>query len=120
MKKRCYLLDENIAPEFASRLHRLKPEITVLRIGDGIAPPKGTPDAEILYWLEREQFCLVTRNRKSMPRHLREHLENGRHIPGIFTLKPKAPIREIINDLLLIWEIAEIDEYKDQIVFVPL
>ncbi len=55
-----------------------------------------------------------------MPQHLKNHLDNDKHILGIFTLKPKASIKEIIDDLLLIWEVAEQDEYQDQIVFVPL
>lgn len=55
-----------------------------------------------------------------MPRHLREHLAIGRHIPGIFTLRPGASFKQIIEDLLLIWEAAYLDEYKDQIVHIPL
>jgi len=120
VNRRCYLLDENIAPALAGQLYRLEPKIIVCKIGDETAPPKGTPDPEILCWLEREGFSLITQNRKSMPIHLKEHLASGRHVPGIFTLKPKASIMEAIQDLVLIWEIAESDEYQDQIVYIPL
>lgn len=93
--------------------------MNVLKIGDCKAPEKGTFDPDILLWLERNGFSLVTHNRKSMPRHLHEHLANGHHVPGIFTLRPKALFGEVIEDLLLIWEAAEPDEYKDQIVYIP-
>ncbi len=55
-----------------------------------------------------------------MPVHLREHLEAGRHVPGIFILKRGMTMREIVNDLNLIWEVAESSEYADQIKYLPI
>ena len=55
-----------------------------------------------------------------MPEHLYQHLEAGHHISGILTLRPKALLGEIIEDLLLIWELSEEDEYQDQIIHIPL
>ncbi len=120
MKKRCYLVDENTTPALADQLRRIQPKMTVKKIGDEETPPKGTSDPEILCWLECKGFSLVTQNRKSMPQHLKDHLEKGHHVQGIFTLRPKAFMKEVIDDLLLIWELAEHEEYRDQIVHIPL
>lgn len=120
MNGRCYLVDENTTPAIADQLRRLQPNILIWTVGDEMAPSRGTPDPEILCWLERECFSLVTRNRKSMPKHLKEHLAAGRHVPGIFTLRPKASIGSVIEDLLLIWESSYPEEYQDQIVHIPL
>jgi len=120
MIKRCYLVDENITPAIVDQLRRFQPKMTVQKIGDEMTPSKGTSDPEILYWLERNGYSLVTRNRKSMPQHLKVHLNTGHHVSGIFTLRPKALMKDVIDDLLLIWEIAELDEYHDQIVHIPL
>ena len=120
MTGRRYLIDENTTPALADQLRRRKPGLEVVHVGDERAPLRGTLDQDILLWIEDHEFTLVTRNRKSMPDHLAQHLSTGHHIPGIFTLQPKASLGEIIEDLLLIWELAGDDEYKDQIIHIPL
>ena len=59
------LVDEHTARAIGNQLRRLQPDIVLLTIGDDQAPPLGTPDPDILLWLEREGYCLVTRNRRS-------------------------------------------------------
>ncbi|RLB99476.1 MAG: hypothetical protein DRI57_33590 [Deltaproteobacteria bacterium] len=118
--KRRYLIDENTTPALADQLRRRQPLLEVASVGDEIAPPKGTLDPDILLWIEEHGFTLVTRNRKSMPDHFQQHLSIGHHIPGILTLRPKVSLGEIIEDLLLIWELADTSEYQDQIIHVPL
>lgn len=120
MSERCYLVDENTAPAIADQLRRIQPKIIIYNIGDEKAPPLGTLDPKILIWLEKEGFSLVTRNRKSMPQHLKDHLSQGYHVPGVFVIRPNASMGEIIDDLLLIWEASDVDEYQDQIVHIPL
>jgi hypothetical protein len=61
-----YLVDENTTHVIADQLLRLRPEMQIVVIGDDFAPP-GTLDSDILLWLEREDYCLITRNRASMP-----------------------------------------------------
>lgn len=114
-----YLIDENTSRTLADQLHRLAPDMDVLLVGDNGAPPRGTLDPDILCWCERERFCLVTHNRKSMPPHLDAHIADGHHIQGIFTLRDKSLLKEMLVTLLLIWEAAEPDEYQDQIVYIP-
>jgi hypothetical protein len=55
-----------------------------------------------------------------MPDHLKDHLQQDRHIPGIFILDPQLTIGENIEELLLIAEISFADEYQDQIIFLPI
>lgn len=115
-----FLLDENTAHAIGDQLRRRQPEIEILVIGTNPAPSIGTLDPEILLWLEHEGYCLVTRNRRSMPGHLKDHLTAGHHMPGIFTLRSKASMGTVIEELLLIWTAAEIGEYQDQIIYIPL
>lgn len=55
-----------------------------------------------------------------MPVHLSDHLNHGQHIPGIFALKPKASLGEILDDLILIAEVNTPQEFRDRIVYIPL
>src|SRR5437763_1486924 len=97
-----YLMDENIDPLYKKQLLIKMPDLVVYALGDPGVLPKGTLDPEILYWCEEQKFILVTNNRKSMPPHLRKHLAEGHHIPGIITLNEELSVGENIEQLLLI------------------
>jgi len=118
--KRRFLIDENTSTAIADQLRRHEPTLEVICVGDDIAPPKETLDSEILLLIENNNYTLVTRNRKSMPDHFKNHLSIGHHIQGILTLRPKATMGEIIEYLLLIWELVDINDYKDQVIHIPL
>jgi hypothetical protein len=115
-----YLLDENVTPVFRTQLLKLDPRIMVWKMGDPGAPPLGTDDQTILRWCEENSFILVTNNRKTIPQHLSTHLDEGRHVPGIFELNPNMSIGETIDELLLIWVASEPEEYQDLIIYLPL
>lgn len=102
MKNIRFLLDENVNPILRNAILSREPEITIWKIGDPGTPIRGTPDPEILRWREDNSFILVTNNRKSIPRHLSEHLSTGGHIPGIIELHPDMTPGEIAEELILI------------------
>ena len=54
------------------------------------------------------------------PRHVTDHIKNGRHVPGIFELNPNMSIRETVEELLLIWGASEMKEYQDVIIYLPI
>jgi len=99
-----YLLDEDTPHAIRDQLIRLQPDMEILAVGDEKAPPFGTLDDELLRWVEKEGYILVSRNRRTMPKHLHRHLEAGGHVPGIFLLRSRYSVGEVIEDLLLIWE----------------
>ncbi len=115
---RRFLIDENISPRYRTQLLYHEPSLTVLAVGDEGAPPKSTPDPEILGWCEKHQFNLITNNRESMPQHLSDHLAAGHHVPGIFTMSRKVPMGKIIEELLLIAGASDEDEYIDEIKYL--
>lgn len=115
-----YLLDEDTPHSLRDQLLRRAPEIDILAVGDETGPARGTPDPQLLRWIEREGYVLVSRNRRTMPRHLRDHLEAGGHIPGIFLLRRRYSIGQILEDLLLIWAVGHPEEYRDHIEYLPL
>jgi len=47
-------------------------------------------------------------------------IAEGQHIRGIFILNVKMSIEQIVDELVLIWELAEPDMYIDQIRFMPI
>lgn len=115
-----YLLDEHIASLYRTQLMRQAPDLIVRMIGDPDAPARGTLDPEILIWCETYDFILVTNNRKSMPRHLADHLAESRHIPGIFVIDPFSKIGETLTELIIIAGASFAQEYQDRIEYLPL
>lgn len=115
-----YLLDENVHPLYGVQLRRRCPDLVVRAVGEPATPPKSTLDPEILCWCEEYDFVLVTNNRTSMPVHLIDHIESGRHIPGIFILNPGLTIGQNLEELILIAGASFDNEYQDQIVHLPL
>lgn len=115
-----FLLDEHVARAYVTQLVRRNRSLVVIRVGDGEAPPKETSDAVLLRYCEEHDFLLITNNRRTMPVHLREHLEAGRHMPGILMIPGKEVAGEIIDDLLLIAAAGDPEDFIDRIVHLPL
>jgi hypothetical protein len=55
-----------------------------------------------------------------MPVHLKEHWAKGGHVPGVFFLRPFASLSAVIEDLYLIWLVADSEEFVDQAFYLPL
>jgi hypothetical protein len=115
-----YLFDENVDPAYVNQIRRPNPDLVVLAVGELTAPSKETLDPEILIWCEIHNFILVTNNRRSIPVHLTEHLEQNCHVPGIFILNSKLSIGQNIELLLLIYEASFDNEYQDIIYNLPV
>src|SRR4051812_24847871 len=115
-----YLLDEHLDPTYRVQLLRTAPDLDVWIIGDPGAPAYGTKDPDILTWCEAYNFVLVTNNRRSMPRHLTDHLANGGHVPGILVINPTTSRGELIEELAFVAGASVEDEYRDLLLYLPL
>lgn len=120
MNKTGFLFDEHMPKIIGQLLQKLDPQIRVFRVGREPDLPKSTPDAELLLWIEHKNCWLVTDNRATMVVHLREHLQSGRHLPGIFVAAKNSNINSLVEELYLIWSASLPDEYRDQIIYLPL
>lgn len=114
-----FLLDENEPPRLKAALLRFNPARDVLRIGDPGASPLGASDPNILRYLESSQRALVTFNRTSMPAHVEAHWTSGRHLWGLFWVRPGVPISRLAQELFLIWEASEAEEWVDWLDWIP-
>ncbi len=115
-----FLLDENVPLALRIQLLRREPALRVSVVGHPGAPPKGTPDPDLLVWIEEQDCMLVTRNRASMPRHLHDYLASGRHTPGILILPMELSLGIVLDNLLLIRGASLPGEYQDLITYLPL
>ena len=114
-----FLLDEDTSHVIRKGLEYRHPEVDIRVIGGDGVPPLGTKDEEILEFLEREAYILVSSNRSTMPMHLEAHLQKGGHIPGVLLLRPRFSYREIIDTLELILFASVPEDFRDQVVYIP-
>jgi len=114
-----FLLDENLSPRLKTAVLRFNQMIDILRVGDEGAPTLKTQDADILRYVEHAQRLLVTKNRASMPTHVATHLAAGGHHWGVFRVRPGATIGQLSNEICLIWEASEAEEWIDQMRWIP-
>lgn len=115
-----FLLDENLSKQIKAAVLRLNPTVDILCVGEQGAPPFGTLDPDILRYLESAQRLLVTDNRKSMPRHLESHWADGRQIWGLFWVRPGTSLGRLAQELMLVWETTEAEEWVERVGWIPL
>src|SRR5947209_2547647 len=73
------LCDEDTPRGLEAAICHLEPAMDVLRVGDLGAPPRGTLDPDLLLAAEQMGRLLVSRDKKTMPRHLIRHFASGHH-----------------------------------------
>ncbi|MBC6471573.1 MAG: DUF5615 family PIN-like protein [Hormoscilla sp. GM102CHS1] len=115
-----YLMDENVDPVYSIQIRSKRPDLVIRKVGEIDTPALSTLDPEILLWCEKYDFVLVTNNRKSMPVHLIDHINQDRHVPEIFILNHNQSIGKNIEELIVIAECSFEREYQDRIIHLPL
>ena len=118
-----FLLDEHLrGPLWQGIQHRNAAGVDVLdvlRVGDSLAPALGTTDPDLLIWAEQQGRILVSEDRKTMPGHFIDHLQAGRHSPGVFILLRGWTIPDLIDALVLYDQAGDPLDLVDQIQFIP-
>ena len=97
-----YLLDEQLRGQLwqAIRWHnRASLPLDVLRVGDPPDLPR-VPGPDILVWAEREGRILISADRRTLLGHLAAHQNAGHHSPGLFLLRPLAPLPQVVDFLV--------------------
>jgi hypothetical protein len=112
-----FLLDEHLRGPLRSAIQRHGARgqwpLDVASVGDFDDLPLGLPDPDILLWAERGDYPLVSRDKSTLPDHLRKHLEGGHHSPGVLLLSRHASVADVIEFLTLVAYASEAAEWKD-------
>ena len=54
-----FLIDENYSHDVADLLAKLLPDLVIRRVGQPPAPPKGTPDPDLLEYADANDFLMA-------------------------------------------------------------
>jgi hypothetical protein len=118
-----YVLDEHLrgALWVALQQHNAAgvDPVDVVQVGDPPDLPCGTTDPDLLVWAEREGRLVVTRDWRTMPRHLAAHLLAGHHSPGVCLLQKSRALPQLVFSLALAAHASDPQEWRDQVRFLP-
>jgi len=80
---------------------------------------EGVPDPEVLAFATLQNRVLVTSDLRTMPRHFGGFLEANGQCAGIFLVKQRAPLADVIEALVLVWAASDADEWKNRVAEIP-
>lgn len=115
-------LDEHLRDLLlAIRAHNRGGGRPVDAVGVGEPPdlPFGSSDPDFLVWAEAHGRIVVSRDFRTMPGHLLDHLAAGRRSPGVALLRPSAWITEVVAYLEVAAHAAEPYEFADAVRVIP-
>lgn len=76
-------------------------------------------DPDVLAVASREGRVLVTHDQRTMPRHFADFIANNTS-PGVLVVPQHLPVTAAAEDLLLIWNATEAEEWINRICFLPI
>ncbi len=97
------LSDENLNGDIIRGLFLRQPNLDLIRVQDvGLIEVE---DPAILNWAAEEQSIILTHDRATMP--------------GMFVINDRMPIRQAIDELLLLIDFTEQAEWKGVVWYLP-
>ncbi len=112
------LTDEDFDGRLTSALLARVSALDLVRVQDvGLMH---TPDADILAWAAAEGRIVLTHDRNTMTGFAIARVAAGQPMPGLFVVDRQASLGQSLNDLEAMALASEMDEWRDQIIFIPL
>jgi len=109
--------DEDVHDDIIRGLRRRDPALDIVRVQDvGL---DHTPDPIILEWAADNERVLVTGDLNTMVGFAWGRVQAGLPMPGVFALLENAGIGRVIDDILLMAQCYDVDDVKDQVLYVP-
>jgi hypothetical protein len=112
-----YQADADLNEDIVSGILRRAPEID-FQTADELELAS-LPDPEVLALAAQEGRILVTHDRQTMPAHFGRFIETHES-PGLIVVSQKADILSVIEEIILIWEASEAEEYVNIILTIPI
>ncbi len=112
-----FLADASLHDAIVTGCLRREPAIDFLSAHE--ARLEGVPDPEVLAFATHQNRILVTSDLRTMPRHFGNFLEANGQCAGVFLVKQRAALADVIEALLQVWAASDADEWKNRVVEIP-
>lgn len=109
--------DNDLKRAIVSGVKRRQPAIDFQTAQDAYLD--GMPDDEVLALAASEGRILVSHDRRTMPVHF-AHFITLQESAGVLLIEQRLNLGDAIDELLLIWEASEAEDWHNRIEFLPL
>ena len=112
------IADENFNNDIVRGLLRRNPNLDIIRVQDvGL---RGEEDSVILEWAANEGRVVLTHDAATMAYFAYERVQAGLSMPGVIEVADDLPLGQVIDDILLIAETSERNEWERRVIYLPL
>ena len=109
--------DADFNGDIVRAIIRREPAVDIKTARDaGLA---GVKDSDVLKIAAQAGRLLITHDQSTMPGYFYRFITSNES-PGIVIVPQYLSISEGVDDLILIWSASDIDDWKNQIVYLPL
>jgi predicted nuclease of predicted toxin-antitoxin system len=112
-----YQADADLNEDMVTGARRRAPELDFQTAQE--AGLENLADPEVLALAAQSGRILVTHDRRTMPTHFGTFIETQQS-PGLFIISQRADLLLVIEELILIWEASEAEEYVNSLRTLPL
>jgi predicted nuclease of predicted toxin-antitoxin system len=113
-----YLADASLHHAIVAGCARREPAIDFLSAH--AAKLRAIDDPDVLAIAAEQGRILVTHDFRTMPKHFAEFLAATGSSPGVFLVKQRTRLAEVIDELVLVWTASEPEDWSNRIVEIPL
>ena len=112
-----FLADENFDNTIVRGLFRRNPTLDIVRVQDvGLS---GKNDPTVLEWAAQEGRILLTHDVATITRYAYDRVRQDKPMPGVIEISTDAPIRRVIEDVLVLVECSQEGELEGQVQYLP-
>jgi predicted nuclease of predicted toxin-antitoxin system len=112
------LADENFPGPVLRGLAKIRPTIDIVRIQDvGLM---AMDDPFILAWAALNGRIVLSHDRATFPDFAYDRIRTGEKMAGVFIFRRQLPFRQIIEELLIVDECTNTEDWSGQVVYFPL
>ena len=110
--------DENFNSLIIQGLKRRKLALDIVLVQD--VGFRTADDSVILAWAAEDGRVALTHDIRTMPGFAAQRIEAGQRMSGLIVVPDQMPIGPAIEDLLVIAECTESEEWENRIEYLPL
>jgi predicted nuclease of predicted toxin-antitoxin system len=110
--------DENFNGDIVRGLLLRRPTLDLVRLQD--TGSEGVEDPAVLAWAAEHNRILLTHDRATMPDFAYARMVAGKPMPGVFVVNDRLPVRQAIDELLLVDACSEQAEWAGLVLYLPL
>jgi predicted nuclease of predicted toxin-antitoxin system len=113
-----FLADADLNHGIVRGCRRREPAMDFLSADEaGLA---GIADPDVLAMAAEQDRILVSHDHQTMLRHFADFLQVRGSSPGLIVVPQYLPIGRAVQELLLIWDASDAEEWRNRMVTIPL